>query len=105
MKPRKSVSVYVLLVGVMGLLIVGGIFAFQLIDQATKNQLTTTQKDLVKPLDGKIEENVIKNLLNRKMYSREDLSVVVTPKIEVSITPVATSSSEAAIPNATLTPQ
>ncbi len=104
MKPRKSLSVYVLLVGVMGLLIVGGIFAFQVIDQATKNQLTTTQKDLVKPLDGKIEAKTIENLTKRKVYSREDLSIKPTSTIEISITPEASSSSAAAQPNTNLTP-
>lgn len=104
MKPRKSVSVYVLLVGVMGLLIVGGIFSFQVIDQATKNQLTSTQKDLVKPLDGKIEENVIENLKSRKVYSRDDLSITPTPTIVISIAPESTSSTMTATPIINLTP-
>lgn len=78
MKPRKTLSIYVLLVGVMGLLIVGGVFAFQLVDEATKSQLSTAQRELVKPLDGKIEDLVIENLSKRRLFSKEELLVVKT---------------------------
>ncbi len=103
MKPRKTISVYVLLVGVMGLLIVGGGFAFQVIDEATKNQLPAAQRELVKPLDGKIETKVIENLSKRKIISRDEMfrtSIIITPEVTPTIAqePVATS---AAVPTNT----
>ncbi len=98
MKPRKTVSVYVLLVGVLSLLIVGGFFAFQLIDEATKNQLSVRQRELVKPLDGKIEENVIENLSKRRIYSKEEIVKIPSPSPVVTLTPEASSSTQTAIP-------
>lgn len=95
MKPRKSLSVYVLLVGVMGLLIVGGILAFQVIDEATKSQLSATQKELVKPLDGKLEEAVIENLSKRRNFSKEEIVNIPLPSPEITL-PVESSSSSAA---------
>lgn len=99
MKPRKTISVYVLLVGVLSLLIVGGFFAFQLIDEATKNQLAPRQRELVKPLDGKIEEGVIENLSKRKVYSREEITKLPLPTIVVAtLAPEASPSSESVTP-------
>ncbi len=101
MKPRKSISIYVLLVGVMGLLIVGGIFSFQIIDEATKNQLPASQRELVKALDGKIENEILEDLKQRRVFSREELINLpsVTPTtVQITITPEASSSSQSGIP-------
>ena len=98
MKPRKTISIYVLLVGVMALLIAGGILSFQLIDEATKNQLSSKQRELVKPLDGKIEIEVIENLTKRKVFSREELTRLPVPTQIITITPEATASTVAATP-------
>lgn len=102
MKPRKSLSIYVLLVGVMALLIVGGVFAFQIFDEATKNQLPAAQKEAVKSLDGSINEKVIENLSKRKLFSREDLISVPTPTVSIKLEPSPISSPAAeASPSAT----
>ncbi len=101
MKPRKSISIYVLLVGVMGLLIVGGIFSFQIIDEATKNQLPASQRELVKALDGKIENEILEDLKQRRVFSREELINLpsVTPTtVQITITSEASSSSQSGIP-------
>lgn len=101
MKPRKSISIYVLLVGVMGLLIVGGIFSFQIVDESTKNQLPTSQRELVKPLDGKIENETLENLKQRRVFSREELINLpsATPTtVPILVTPEASSSSQSGIP-------
>ena len=87
MKPRKTVSIYVLLVGVLGLLIVGGAFAFQVINEATRNQLPAAQRELVKPLDGKIEQSVIENLSKRQVVSREEIVRQSIPTVATEITP------------------
>ena len=98
MKPRKTVSVYVLLVGVLGLLIVGGAFAFQVISEATKNQLPAAQRELVKPLDGKIEQTIIDNLSKRQVISRDEISRVSLAPATLEITPEASPSSVSAVP-------
>ncbi len=99
MKPRKSLSVYVLLVGILGLLIVAGFFTFQVVDEATKSQVPAQQRELVKPVDGAIEQRVIDNLQKRKTFSREE--ILISPIAPITNTvptaaPAATSSSEAA---------
>ncbi len=103
MKPRKTASIYVLLVGVLGLLIVGGIFAFQVVDEATKSQIPAAQVELVKPLDGKISEEVVENLSARKIFSREEISSlsIPTPTPTIIISPVTEASASSAA--ATLT--
>lgn len=81
MKPRKTLSVYVLLVGVMGLSIVGGILAFQIFSAATKSQATPEQKAAIKPIDGTISKDVIDNLTKRTAITQSDLASLgsVTP--------------------------
>lgn len=87
MKPRKSISLYVLLVGVMGLLVVGGVVAFQVFVESTKNQLTASQKEAVRPLDGQIEVSVINNLNSRVVFSNDELRQI--PSIPPQLTPTA----------------
>ncbi len=99
MKPRKSLSVYVLLVGILGLLIVAGFFTFQIVDEATKSQVPAQQRELVKPVDGTIEQRVIDNLQKRRTFSREEIlisPIAPTTSIVPTAAPAATSSSEAA---------
>lgn len=107
MKPRKTLSVYVLLVGVLGLSVVGGILAFQIFSASVKNQLTTAQKEAVKPIDGAISQLVINNLQQRKIISETELGALValTPTPTISIvqpTPEATQA--AGLPTPTMTP-
>lgn len=93
MKPRKTLSIYVLLVGVMGLSIVGGILAFQIFSASVKSQLTTEQKEIVKPIDGSISQTVINNLEKRSPISESELlSVVAQPPTSaiVALPPEAT---------------
>lgn len=102
MRPRKTVSVYVLLVGVMGLSIVGGILAFQIFSAATKSQLTIEQKNIIRPIDGSIDEKVIENLEKRILLSESEINrletvAIITP----SVTPTPTTN-EIATSSATL---
>lgn len=95
MKPRKTLSVYVLLVGLMGLSIVGGILAFQIFSAVTKSQVTTEQAESVKPIDGSINKEVIDNLTKRVIVTNQDinqLSVVITatPTLTPTEAPTAT---------------
>ena len=81
MKPRKTISSYVLLVGVLGLSIVGGVLAYQIYAGFTKSQITSEQQVIIKPLDGQLETKVIDNLSARRIFSESELSVlpVITP--------------------------
>ena len=88
MKPRKTLSIYVLLIGVMGLSIVGGILAFQIFSAATKTQLTTEQIETIKPIDGSIDQAVITNLDKRIPIPESDLNnLQMTPQSTPTINP------------------
>lgn len=105
MKPRKGLSVYVLLVGVLGLLIVAGVFSFQLIDEATKSQIPASQRELVKPIDGIIEQRSVDNLQTRRIISKDEVNILPTPTLALSptpetIRPFATTSAEVATTSA-----
>lgn len=88
MKPRKTLSVYVLLVGIMSLSIVGGILAFQIFSASVKSQLTAEETAAVKPIDGTISQVVVDNLQQRKVITESELSNL--PNTKPSITPTPT---------------
>lgn len=92
MKPRKTISIYILLIGVMGLSIVGGILAFQIFSAATKTQLSTEQREIIKPIDGSISEKVIDNFDKRIKISESEIEALVLERPQ--ITPVVTAVSE-----------
>lgn len=82
MKPRKTLSIYVLLIGVMGLSIVGGVLAFQIFSASVKSQLTTAQKEVIRPIDGVIIQAVVENLQNRNVITEAELgSIQVAPTL------------------------
>ncbi|KKS92269.1 MAG: hypothetical protein UW68_C0015G0005 [Candidatus Collierbacteria bacterium GW2011_GWB1_44_6] len=90
MKPRKTLSIYVLLVGVMGLSIVGGILAFQVFSASVKSQLTVAQTEVVKPIDGVISQEVMQNLQQRSVITESDFISVSVPVPTQSLGPVQT---------------
>lgn len=90
MKPRKTLSVYVLLVGVMGLSIVGGILAFQIFSASIKSQLTAEEIAAVKPIDGTINQTVIDNLEGRKVITESELTTFTRPLPTSSTVPAVT---------------
>jgi membrane-bound ClpP family serine protease len=92
MKPRKTLSIYVLLVGVMGLSIVGGILVFQIFSATVKSQLTAEQVAAVKPIDGTISQAVIDNLQQRMVVAETELTSLVAPT--PTPTPIASPSGE-----------
>jgi len=92
MKPRKTLSIYVLLIGVMGLSIVGGVLAFQIFSASVKSQLTAAQKEAVKPIDGTIVQTVVDNLLKRDVITEAEMGAVLIPVV----TPEASQSGEQA---------
>jgi len=99
MKAKRTLSSYVLLVGVMGLSIVGGVLAYQIYSAAVKSQTTPEQKEIIKSIDGSISQAVIDNLKGRTVYSEteleQNLTVEVTPEptiATIAATPIASPS-------------
>ncbi|MBU1200051.1 hypothetical protein KJ953_00775 [Patescibacteria group bacterium] len=73
MKPKKTISMYVLMVGVMTLLVVGSLVMFQIYSALTKSQITEVQQKAIKPLDGNIKNEVVTNLVGRRWFNRLEL--------------------------------
>jgi hypothetical protein len=90
MKPTRTLSSYVLLIGVLGLSIVGGVLAYQIYSAAVKSQTTTAQSLAIKPIDGAIDPSVIDNLKERTVYTDSQLMET----IETVVTPTATAAAE-----------
>jgi hypothetical protein len=106
MKATRTLSSYVLLVGVMGLSIVGGIVAYQIYSASVKSQTTKEQAVAIKPLDGVINEKTIEELKKRRVYNDSEITLLLntqavtpTPTIEASLPP--TEASVSASPAAT----
>ena len=89
MKPKRTISAYVLLAGIMGLSIVGGVLAFQIFLAVTKSQISTEQSTLTKSLDGTIDPKIMGNLKTRIKFTTAELNTVVS-NASVTITPSPT---------------
>lgn len=97
MKPTRTISSYILLVGVMGLSIVGGVVAYQIYAASSKSQVTTEQKELIKPIDGTINQKTVEGLKTRTRYTEAQMRVLLssmpTPAVTEAVlqpTPEAT---------------
>lgn len=85
MKPKKTISAHVLMVGMATLLMVGSFVAYQIYSAFTKTQVSEVQEKAIKPLDGNIKQEVIDNLSNRRWFNRVELDrpIVTIPPVEV----------------------
>jgi hypothetical protein len=94
MKPTRTISSYVLLIGVLGLSIVGGVLAYQIYAATVKSQTTAEQTAAIKPIDGTIDQTVIDNLKKRTVYSDAQMTtaIEVTPTMEATSEAVTTAS-------------
>ncbi|KKP29549.1 MAG: hypothetical protein UW35_C0043G0002 [Candidatus Collierbacteria bacterium GW2011_GWF2_44_15] len=79
MKPKRTISAYILLVGILGLSVIGGVVAYGIYASLVKTQITTDQAALIKPLDGEIDTNLLNNLETRRKFSATELAVEITP--------------------------
>ncbi|HSV94943.1 MAG TPA: hypothetical protein VLH94_03170 [Spirochaetia bacterium] len=95
MKPTRTVSSYVLLVGVIGLSIVGGIVAYQIYSATIKSQTTQEQAKAIKPLDGVINQSTIDSLRKRVVYSDTQMGLLIKSEPTPEATEAATISPEA----------
>jgi hypothetical protein len=91
MKPKRTLSAYILLVGIMALSIVGGIVAFQIFTAATKSQISTEESNLTKSLDGTIDQKTVTNLKGRIIFNSAQLNSVSTPVATPTTGPTTTS--------------
>lgn len=90
MKPKRTRSSYVLLVGITSLLVVGSWLAYQIYGSLTKSQITSRQQVAITPLDESFAKTDLDNLAIRRKFTATDFSAIV---LDVSVTPVATDSS------------
>lgn len=100
MKATRTLSSYILLVGVMGLSIVGGIVAYQIYSASVKSQTTTQQAKAIKSLDGAINQTVIDNLERRTVYTEAEMGLLLittpTPEITETVEPTVPESTGSA---------
>jgi len=73
MKAERTTSSYILMIGVLSLLVVGSFVAYQVYAAVVKSQITTEQRKAIKPLDGKIEEEIIGELGGRRQFGAAEL--------------------------------
>ncbi len=92
MKPKRTRSSYVLLVGLMSLLVVGSWLTYQVYASLTKTQITGKQQKAINPLDGTIVTTDLDNLKGRRKFTSADFSAIV---LNISVTPAATGSAGA----------
>lgn len=97
MKPTRTLSSYVLLVGVLGLSIVGGVVAYQIYATSIKSQTTAEQVTAIKPLDGVINQSTIDELKKRTVYTDAQMGLLIntSPTPEATVAAVVTPTPEA----------
>ena len=92
MKPKRSRSSYILLLGLMSLLVVGAWLAYQVYAALTGSQITERQRESIVPLDGVITVEALDNLAGRRKFRETDFASVV-----FNITQESTSTSAGAV--------
>jgi len=83
MKTERGASGYILSVGILALLIVGAIVAYQVYAALVKSQISEEQVVAIKPIDGGISIEVIEELRERRKFSRTELNVPLKVEIEI----------------------
>lgn len=81
MKPKKTISANILMVGLTTLLMVGSFVLFQIYSALTKSQISELQEKAIKPLDGRIKEETTQNLVERRWFNRQELDRIITVTI------------------------
>ncbi len=97
MKVKRTISSYVLLVGILGLSIVGGVLAYQVFRAAVKSQTTGEQLETIKPIDGSISKDVVDDLRQRMVFDDDQMRqmMTTTPTPIETQTQTATQAAEA----------
>lgn len=85
MKPRRTVSGYILLIGLLTLSIVGGVVIYQIYSAVTKSQVTNKQEIQIKSIDGSLDLKIFDNLSSRESFSTVELETPIsTPTLPVA---------------------
>ena len=96
MKAERTTSSYVLMIGVLSLLVVGSFVAYQVYAAVVKSQITVEQREAIKPLSGRIDEEIIGELEDRRQFGAAELrqklvfrNIVLEEEDEVETTTVS----------------
>lgn len=104
MKPQRTISSYILLVGIMGLSIMGGVVAYQIYSAAVKSQVTVEQSAAIKPIDGQIDTAIIESLRNRTVINESEMQQLLTEVPEPEPVVATVSSAVEATASTTIEP-
>jgi hypothetical protein len=85
MKPKKTISAHILTFGLMTLLMVGSFVIFQIYLSLSKSQISSVQQKAIKPLDGRIDQEIVDDLGGRRWFNRAEMEKPILKK-----TPIAT---------------
>ncbi len=77
MKPKRTSSSYLLLLGLMSLLTIGAWLSYQVYTALTKSQISEKQRVAILPLSGVISEEALNNLSGRRKFSEAELANLV----------------------------
>ena len=99
MKPKRTLSGYALLVGVLSLSVVGGALIYGIYSALVKTQVTTATVTLIRPLDGQIDPTTLDGLQGRRRFTQAELAVQI-----VQPTPSPTEETVFESPEAEITP-
>ncbi len=77
MKPKKTISAYILLVGILGLSVVGGVLAYGIYSSLVKTQITPQTAVLIKPIDGEIDTTLLDNMQGRRKFTEAELAAEI----------------------------
>ena len=73
MKTKPEPSRYILLIGVLSLVIVGAVLAYQVYAALVKTQISKAEKLSIKPIDGSIKQEVIQDLQQRRRFTGAEI--------------------------------
>lgn len=78
MRVKRGASSHVLLIGIMALLIAGSFLAYSAYSALTKSQVTKEQELAIRPLEGKLKAEALKDLAKRRQFSQAEMAGVVS---------------------------
>ena len=81
MKPKRTLSGYALLVGVLSLSVVGGALIYGIYSALVKTQISPEQKTLITPLDGSIDQGILNDLQKRRRFTQSELAARTAPTV------------------------
>lgn len=84
MKPKRTMSANILLLGIMSLLMVGSFVGYQIYSAITRSQISKEQEISIKPLDGSIKAEVVNHLKSRRWFNESEINEPIWRVIEAT---------------------